>query len=247
MKGPLLRRLELTRTTFTHTELPPPKPIHPSEAFACLQIHILDSHHTTTDPYPESIDPIQPPNPRTSYRPRAGPLDPTNRRTQKNAEINNASAHTNKQKQASSSHHSYPGSPAMASSYPSNSSSSSGHHSHHHRHRHHHHHRRSSSSSNLRRARSTDDSNAAATTAAAGAGGLLTLEVSFLDNSTRAFSLPRGGTAGDLTKAIVERLGLGEAVSAENLLPFFGLVESYTGTKEPSMEGHGRTGAGSRL
>lgn len=98
------------------------------------------------------------------------------------------------------------------------------------------HHRRSS-----RRARSHHyDDTAAASAAAAAAstgGGLLTTEVWFLDNSTRSYSLPRAATAGDLVKAIVERLGLrvgGEedwGVAMEDLLPFFGLVESYTGKR----------------
>lgn len=67
----------------------------------------------------------------------------------------------------------------------------------------------------------------------------MTTEVWFLDNSTRSYSLPRGATAGDLVKAIVERLGLrvggeeeeedGGVETVDDLLPFFGLVESYTG------------------
>lgn len=62
------------------------------------------------------------------------------------------------------------------------------------------------------------------------------MEVTCLDNSSRAYSLPRNATAGDLVKAVVERLGLrlrdgGEEkeVTVEDLLPFFGLMESYAG------------------
>lgn len=98
------------------------------------------------------------------------------------------------------------------------------------------HHRRSSSS--LRRGALTHHNDGTATASTSG-GGLVTTEVWFLDNSTRSYSLPRGATAGDLVKAIVERLGLrvgvGEedwgAVTVEDLLPFFGLVESYTGKR----------------
>lgn len=85
-------------------------------------------------------------------------------------------------------------------------------------------HPRRRSSSLRRAANAADGSNSSSSSF----GGLLTLEVTFLDNTTKAFSLFRGGTAGDLVRVIVERLGLVPG-NEEDLLPFFGLVESYTG------------------